>query len=174
MLWGCREPSTCLDTPICLETSLCVQHPHISECSLVCLYVPGGICMCYGGYTPYVGGLGVSAHLSGFWCLSVHPLDVLMLHLCVAKAYMSPCSLQGAAASAALVTGVSLVSIQQMSDWAKVSTLATLYFPLTLLLCISTRTLYSMLCWASVSRSSLGKCQTLTYIQPCVCWAVRP
>ena len=25
---------------------------------------------------PYIGGLGASAHLSGFWCLSLHPLDV--------------------------------------------------------------------------------------------------
>ena len=29
-----------------------------------------------------------------------------------------------------------------------------------------------MLCWPSVSRSSLGKCQTLTYIDSCLCWAV--
>ena len=28
------------------------------------------------GYTPYVGGLGASAHLSGFWSTSVHPLVV--------------------------------------------------------------------------------------------------
>ena len=41
----------------------------------------------------------------------------------VAKAHMSPGSLGGAAASAALVAGVSLVSILQAGDWASVSTL---------------------------------------------------
>ena len=42
---------------------------------------------------------------------------------------MSPGSLSGgAAASAALVDGVSLVSILQAGDWARVSTLATHYF----------------------------------------------
>ena len=45
-------------------------------CSPICLYVLGVICMCYWGNTPYVGGLEASAHLSGFWCLSVYPLDV--------------------------------------------------------------------------------------------------
>ena len=94
--------------------------------------------------------------------------------LCIVKAHISPGSLQGAAASADLVAGVSLVSILQVGDWARISTLARHYFPLTLLLQISTRTLYSVLCWATMSRSSLGKGQTLTYIQSCVCWAVRP
>ena len=87
---------------------------------------------------------------------------------------MFPGSLLGAAASVALVAGVFLVSILQVGDWARVSTLARHYFSLTLLLHISTRTLYRMLCWASVSRSSLGKCQTLTYIQSCICWVVGP
>ena len=36
--------------------------------------------------------------------------------LCVAKAHMSPCSLWGVAASAALVAGVSLVTILQVGD----------------------------------------------------------
>ena len=48
--------------------------------------------------------------------------------LCVAKAHMSLGSLWGAAASAALVAGVSLVSILQTGDWAKVSTPARHYF----------------------------------------------
>ena len=42
---------------------------------------------------------------------------------------MSPGSLWGAAASAALVAGVSLVSILQVEDLARVSTLARHYFP---------------------------------------------
>ena len=46
--------------------------------------------------------------------------------LCVAKAHMSPDSLLGA--SAALAAGVSLVSILQAGDWARVSTLARHYF----------------------------------------------
>ena len=92
--------------------------------------------------------------------------------ICVAKAHMCLGSLQGAASSAALAAGVSLVSILQAGNWAKVSTQARHYFPPTLLLGISTRILYSMLCWASVSMCSLGKCQTLTYIESCICWAV--
>ena len=79
----------------------------------------------------------------------------------------------GATASAALAASVSLVTILQTGDLAKVSMPARYHFSPTLLLQISTRTLYNMLCWASVSRSSLHKCQTLTYIQSCVCWAVR-
>ena len=60
---------------------LMFQYPHVfgslSMCLILpCMYVLGGICMCCGGYTPYVGGMGASAHLSGFCCLSVHPLDV--------------------------------------------------------------------------------------------------
>ena len=48
--------------------------------------------------------------------------------LCVAKAHMSPVSLGVAAASAALVAGVSLIFILQAGDWTKVSTLARHYF----------------------------------------------
>ena len=48
--------------------------------------------------------------------------------LCVAEAHTYLDSLQGATSSAALVAGVSLVSILQVGDWAKVSTLARLYF----------------------------------------------
>ena len=42
--------------------------------------------------------------------------------LCVAKAYMSLGSLWGTAAFEALAAGVSLVSILQAGDWARVST----------------------------------------------------
>ena len=86
---------------------------------------------------------------------------------------MSLGSLQGAVASAALVACVSLVSILQAGDWARVSTLARHYFSsLHYYSGSAPGLLYSVLCWASVSRSSLGKCQTLTYIQSCICWAV--
>ena len=47
---------------------------------------------------------------------------------CVAKAHMSPGSLQRAAASAAQVAGVSLVFILQAGDWDRVSMLARHYF----------------------------------------------
>ena len=47
--------------------------------------------------------------------------------LYVAKAHMLPSYLWGAA-SAALVAGVSLVSILQAGDWARVSTLVRHYF----------------------------------------------
>ena len=91
--------------------------------------------------------------------------------LSVAKAHVSG-SLWGVAASAALAAGVSLVTNLQAGDWTRVSTPARHYFSTTLLLHINTRTQCSMQCWASVSRSSLGKCQTLTYNQSCICWAV--
>ena len=48
--------------------------------------------------------------------------------LCVAKAHMSLGSLWGVAASAALAAGVSLVTILQAGDWARVSALASHYF----------------------------------------------
>ena len=48
--------------------------------------------------------------------------------LSVAEAHMSPGSLGGVAASAALVSGVSLVTILQAGDWTRVSTPARHYF----------------------------------------------
>ena len=48
--------------------------------------------------------------------------------LCVVKAHMSLGSLQGVAASAALVAGFSLVTILQAGDWTRVSTPARHYF----------------------------------------------
>ena len=48
--------------------------------------------------------------------------------LCVAKAHMSLGCLQGVAASAALAAGISLVTILQAGDWARVSTPARHYF----------------------------------------------
>ena len=71
--------------------------------------------------------------------------------LYIAKAHISPGSIQGAAASACLVTGISLVFLHQQDT-----------FPPTTLLQIGTRILCSMLYWASVSRHSPGKCQTLS------------
>ena len=89
---------------------------------------------------------------------------------CISKAHFSRFS-QGAAALAA---GVSLAFILQAGGWARVPTPARHYFSTYITTMISTRILYSMLCLASVSRCSLGKCQTLTYIESCVCWAVGP
>ena len=54
---------------------ICPTPSHTSLCSLVCLYVLGSICMLYGGYTPYVGGLG-HQHICQAFGVSVHPLDV--------------------------------------------------------------------------------------------------
>ena len=48
--------------------------------------------------------------------------------LSVAKAHMSPGSLWGVASSAALVAGVSLVTILQAGAWTRVSTPARHYF----------------------------------------------
>ena len=81
---------------------------------------------------------------------------------------MSLDTLQGAAASAALVAGVSLVSILQQGDWARVSTPARHYcFQHISLLQIGTRILCSMLYWALVSNQLGDKFQTLIYISVC-------
>ena len=54
---------------------------HVSKTSNTFVCSPA--CLCYRGYMhvlwgehPICWGLGASAHLSGFWCLSIHPLDV--------------------------------------------------------------------------------------------------
>ena len=94
--------------------------------------------------------------------------------LSVAKAHMSLGSLWGVAASAALAAGVFLVTILQVGAWTRVSTPARHYFSSCITTGIGTRTLCSMPCWASVSRPPPGKCQTLTYNQSCICWAVGP
>ena len=55
--------------PMCLTPATHLYAPlHV--------YVLQVICMCYGGNIPYGRVWEVSAHLSGFWCQSVHPLDV--------------------------------------------------------------------------------------------------
>ena len=83
----------------------------------------------------------------------------------ITKGHMSPGTLCGAVMSAALVTGVSLVSILQAGDWASVSTPTRYSFPLTSLLQISTRIQFNVLSWVSVSNHNMAKCQTLTYIK---------
>ena len=94
--------------------------------------------------------------------------------ICVAKTHMPLGSLLGAAVTAALVASVSLVSMLQAGDWPEfLNQLETIFSP-TSLWWIGTKILYSMLCWASVSRCSFGKCQTLIYIESCKSWAVGP
>ena len=85
----------------------------------------------------------------------------------IAKAHMSPSTLQCGAVSVALAAGVSLVSILQAGDWPRVSTQARYYFLHTSMLCISTRILFSMLSWASVHIQLASKFQTLTCIKSC-------
>ena len=94
--------------------------------------------------------------------------------LCVAKARMSLDSL-GVAAFCSLSSWCfpGGPSCRQVTGPEFLHQLGTVSLP-TLLLWIGKRTLYSVLCWASVSRSSPGKCQTLTYNQSCICWAVGP
>ena len=75
VIGGCMGPS-CLDTPHvsgCLPMCPTSPHMYMLPCMSVCAR---DYYMHYGGNIPYVGGLGASAHLSGFWCLSVHQLDV--------------------------------------------------------------------------------------------------
>ena len=61
----------------------------------------------------------ICAETISSWVRKVH---------CVAKAELTLGSLQGTAASAALAAGVSLVSILQAGDWARVYTPASHYF----------------------------------------------
>ena len=65
VIWGSRPHtfvhSTCSDAPICLTS----PHVCMPPCPPILLYVFRGISMWYGGYTSYVGVLGVSVHLSG-------------------------------------------------------------------------------------------------------------
>ena len=65
--------------------------------------------------------------------------------------HMSVGTLQGAAASAALVAGVSLVAFLLTGDWARVPTPARHYFQYISLVQIRTRNLCSMQSWALVS-----------------------
>ena len=92
--------------------------------------------------------------------------------LCVAKGHMSLGSLWGVSASAALAAGVSLETILEAGDWTRVSTPARHYF--STYITTTDQHQDSMQCWASVNRSSPGKCETLTYTQSWICWAVRP
>ena len=78
VIWGCGGPPYVWTPPyawIPYHMSNTPTRLYVPW-SPVHLYFLGGICMWYGRYTSYVGGLGASAHLSGFWCLSLHPLDV--------------------------------------------------------------------------------------------------
>ena len=71
-MWG----SSCLDSPhVFRYLPMCATSPHnyILLCMPVC---SRGYCMCYGGTSEMLGGWGLPAYLSGFWCLSVHALDV--------------------------------------------------------------------------------------------------
>ena len=76
MIGECGGPSSVWTPHMCLDAFPCVQHPHTFICSPCMSVCSRGYCMHYGGNIPYVGGWGASAHLSGFWYLSVHPLDV--------------------------------------------------------------------------------------------------
>ena len=82
---------------------------------------------------------------------------------------MHPGFLWGAAASAALVAGVSLVSLLQVGDWARVSTLAGHYFSTFITTTDWHQNSVIVLHWASVSRYFLGNCQTLTSTKSCEC-----
>ena len=72
VIGGCRGPPSVWTSPMCFG---CLGHvsfiPH-SICDAPCMYYVLGVisALCYGGNNPcHVGGQGVSAHLSGFWCL---------------------------------------------------------------------------------------------------------
>ena len=70
VIWGCRGPSLCLDTPhvfgclpMCQTTPCICMHP-------VCLYVLWVICMCYRGNISYVGVGGISTSVRLLVCVS--------------------------------------------------------------------------------------------------------
>ena len=72
-MWG---SSLCLDTLMCLDVSSCVKHTpciYVLPCMSVC---SRSYCMHYGEKSHMLGGWGALAHFSGFWFMSVNPLDV--------------------------------------------------------------------------------------------------
>ena len=77
VIWGCGGP-TCWTTPLGVDASPCVQHALYAPLYLCIFY---GIFACSMGKKLLVWGFWVSACLSGFWCLSVHTLDVHYVHL---------------------------------------------------------------------------------------------
>ena len=80
---------------------------------------------------------------------------------------------QDAMAPAALVAGVSLVTILQAGEGTEfLFPLGTIFKHISLLQ-IGSRILCCMLSWTLVSSQPIGKCQTLTYIVLQICWAVR-
>ena len=85
---------------------------------------------------------------------------------CMAMTCMSLGTLQGAAASAALATGVSLVSILQVGDAHTFYSNETLFFNIYHY-CRSTKIGFSLLLWDLASSHIVGKCWTLTYINSC-------
>ena len=87
--------------------------------------------------------------------------------LSMAMTHISLGTLQGATASAALVTGVSLVSSLLAGDSARVFITAGHYFQHISLLQIGTRILCNMLSWSLLSSQLAIKCQTWTCIQSC-------
>ena len=60
VIWGCRGPSLCLDTPICLDASPCVHHPHTFVCFPVCLCSRGYLHVLWGEHPICWGSGGVS------------------------------------------------------------------------------------------------------------------
>ena len=87
--------------------------------------------------------------------------------LSLAMTHVSLGTLQGATASAALVSRVSLVSTLLGGDQSRVSTPARHYFQHIYLLQIGISILSCMLSRAIMSSHAVGKCQTLTYIKAC-------
>ena len=167
-------------------TLLCIDNQHLFLQHHAAIFIPLS-----GGKTDHLGPLPPQICIESHFSVNLCPVFYLKVYLrCTEPFRMKPdelhvtflflgnnrqhiCPQVLSRASVALVAGVSLVSILQAGDWAGVSTLARNYFSPLLLLWIGTRTLHSMPCWALVSRSFLGKSQTLTYIQSCICWAVR-
>ena len=87
---------------------------------------------------------------------------------------MSLGSLWGVAASAALAAGVSLVTILQAGDWPRVFMPARHYFSTYITMMDQHQDSVQHAVLGLSERSSPGKCQTLTYTQSCICWAVGP
>ena len=80
---------------------------------------------------------------------------------------MSTGTVRSAAVYVAFATGVSLLSILQVDDWARVSTPARHYFSTYITTTDQYQDSVSEISWASLS-SQLGvKFRTLTYIKSC-------
>ena len=120
------------DYPGHLPSQICIEsHSNVNLCPVFYLKV---YLRCTKPFWMKPDGLFVISHFLGnnrqHRPICAKTISCVRTVLHVGKTHMSPGYLWGSAASAALVAVDFLVSTLQAGDWARVSTLVTLFFPL--------------------------------------------